>query len=204
MNLSQLRTQIDRRTGRLQDVPAANAYINEAINIISSRREWPWLDAVQTITTTLDENTYSVPANYSETRSVNIAGLEAQQIYVADGDDFNGTSYRPGTYEYVIEWLDGDAELHIFPTPPADTAVVHRYTRTEGLISSDNAQPLMPERYHSILCDMAAALFLERIEPSRSEFYMARAEQALKKMGEAVQRKANPGRIRTRHDWDWV
>lgn len=204
MNLSQLRTQIDRRTGVRQDIPAANSFINEAINIISSHREWPWLDAVQNITTTLDENTYSVPASYSETRTLNIAGLEAQQIYVADGDDFNGTSYRPGTYEYVIEWTLGSAELLIFPTPPANTSVIHRYTRTETLLTTDNSSPLMPERYHSIIADLAASMFLERIQPTRADYYRNLAEKGLKKMGEAVQRKANPSRIRTRHDWDWV
>lgn len=200
MNLSQLRTQIDRRTGVRQDIPAANSFINEAINIISSRREWPWLDAVQTITTTADENTYDVATTYSETRTLNVAGVEAQQIYIADGDDFNRTTYCPcdNTYEYAIEWAQGEAQLLIFPTPPADTEIIHRYTRTEALLVTDNSTPLMPERYHSIIAEMAAGMFLERVSPARAEFYRASAERALKQMSEGVQRKTNPGRIRIR------
>jgi hypothetical protein len=198
VNLSQLRTQIDRRTGVRQDPLATTAYINEALNIISSRREWPWLDALQTITTTLDENTYDVSSTYSETRTVSIGGVEAVQIYIADADDFNGSVYCPDRYEYAIEWSAGTAQLLLFPMPPEGTVVTHRYTRTESLASSDTDEPLMPERYHSIICDFAAGLFLERIEPSRAEYYIARAEKGLKQMSEATQRKANPGQIRIR------
>lgn len=205
MNLSQLRTQIDRRTGVRQDIPAANSFINEAINIISSHREWPWLDAVQTITTTDGVNTYDVPAAYSETRTLNIGGVEAQQIYVADGDEFNITTYTPCSgYEYVIEWSLGAGTLILFPTPPAGTDVTHRYTRTETLLVTDNSTPLMPERYHSVIADMAASMFLERITPTRAEYYRALADKGLKKMSEGVQRKTNPGRIRVRRDWNWV
>lgn len=204
MNLGQLRTQIDRRTGVRQDIPAANSFINEAINIIASHREWPWLDAVQTITTTDGENTYDVPSNYSETRTLNIAGIEAQQIYVADGDDFDATTYVPYCgYEYVIEWTQGSGQLILFPTPPAGTTATHRYTRTEPLLVTDNSSPLMPERYHSIIADLASSMFLERITPTRADYYRGLADRGLKKMSEGVQRKANPGRIRVTDDWNW-
>lgn len=198
MNLSQLRAQIDRRTGVRQDVLAANSFINEAVNIISTRREWPWLDALQTITTTADENTYEVGANYSESRTVNVAGLEAEQIYIADGDEYAGTALNPDHYEYSIEWTSGTANLTLYPTPPAGTTVLHRYTRTESLLISDTATPFMPERYHSVIADLAASMFLERIQPSRAEYYRALADKALKTMSEGVQRKSNPGRIRIR------
>lgn len=201
MNLAQLRTQIDRRTGVRQDPLAANSYINEALNVITSRREWPWIDAVQTIATTVDEDTYAVPSNYSESRAVTVNGVEAVMIYVADGDEFfSNRLYVPSRYEYTIEWNAGSAELRFFPTPPEGTVVTHRYTRTEGLLSNDTDSPLLPERYHTVLCDLATALFLERINPGRSDFYNTRAEKGLKQMGEAVQRKTNPGRIRIR-DW---
>lgn len=198
MNLSQLRTQIDRRTGVRQDLLATNAYINEALNNISSRRDWPWLDTLQTVTTTVDENTYPVTAAYSETRTVNIGGIEAQQIYIADGDEFDGSTYCPDVYEYSIEWEAGTAQLVVYPTPPADTTILHRFVRTEPLLANDQDTPLMPERYHTIICDQAAGLFLERIDASRSETYLARAEKGLKQMGEATQRKSSPTRIRIR------
>lgn len=200
MNLSQLRTQIDRRTRVRQDIPAANSFINEAINIISSRREWPWLDAVQTITTTDGENSYDVASTYSETRTLNVNGFEARQIYIADGDDFDQTAYAPcdGGYDYSIEWSLGEAKLLLYPTPPADTTLIHRYTRTEALLVTDNSSPLMPERYHSIIADMAAGMFLESINPARADYYRGMAERGLKQMSEGVQRKTNPGRIRIR------
>lgn len=199
MNLGQLRTQIDRRTRVRQDVAAANSFINEAINIIASYREWPWLDAVQTITTLEDVNAYDVTTTYSETRTVNINGLEAQQIYIADGDDFNAAEYVPcGGYEYAIEWTAGSAGLLIFPTPPAGTTITHRYTRTEPLLSADSSSPLMPERYHSMIADKAASLFLESIKPERAEYYRASFERSLRQMAEGAQRKASPARIRIR------
>jgi hypothetical protein len=201
MNLSQLRIQIDRRTGVRQDTLATNAYINEALNIISSRREWPWLDGLQTITTTVDEPTYPVSSIYSETRTLNVGGWEAQQIYVADGDEYTGSAC--GSYEYVIEWNAGAAELTIYPTPPTGTACLHRFTRTEALLSSDTDTPYMPERYHSIICDLAAGMFLERIDPSRAQYYRDLAEKGMKQMGEAVQRKTNPGRIRIREGFPY-
>jgi len=200
MNLSQLRAQIDRRTGKRLDPLAANSFINEALNTVSSYREWPWLDALQTITTTEDENTYAVASTYSETRTVNVGGLEASLIYIADGDDYIGNA---SSYEYAIESTAGASEIILYPTPPTGTTVLHRFTRTEALMSSDTDEPLMPERYHAIVCDLAAGLFLEQIDPSRSEFYTARGNKALKQMTEATQRKTNTGRIRIREGFPY-
>lgn len=198
MNLAQLRSNIDRRTGVRQDVLAANSFINEAINIISSRREWPWLDAVSTFTTDADTNVYTVPATYSETRSLNVGGVEAKNVNVIDADEFDANTYAPLNYEYAIEWASGQGELRIYPTPPAGTSVIHRYTRTESLLLQDTSEPLMPERYHSIIADLAASMFLERIQPTRAEYYRQLSDKALKTMTEGVQRKTNPGRIRIR------
>lgn len=210
MNLSQLRAQIDRRTGKKLDILAANSFINEAIDQISNHREWPWLDALQTITTTVDVDsvpvaTYDVSAAYTETRTVNVGGLEAQQIYIADGDEYHAALYGlPCQYQYSIEWVSGMAQLTFYPAPPEGTIIEHRYTRNEAVLSADTDTPLMPERYHSIIVDIVCALFLEQFSPSRSEFYSARANKALKAMGEATQRKANPGRIRVRDQGTWI
>lgn len=200
MNLNALRTQIDRRTGVRQDVPAATAYINEAIATISSDREWPWLDALQSFTITADVNgdpvaAYALPDSYSETRTVNVNGEEAQLIYIADADDFN-LSFD----NWLSDWMyTVDTNLlTIFPTPPVDTTVLHRYTRTEATLAADTDTPLMPERYHSLICDLASGLFLERINPARSENYMERYRKGQKAMREGVQRKTNPNRIRIR------
>jgi len=205
MNLSQMRAQIDRRTGVRQDPLAANAYINEALNTISSRREWPWLDGLQSFPIAGQFATYDVGTDYSETRTLNVGNLEARYLYVADADKFNAVvPYIPSFgYEYIIEWTDGLAQLKILPTPPDGTQVLHRYTRTETLLVNDTDLPLMPERYHSALCDYATGLFLERITPSRADYYMTRAEKEIKDMFEATQRKTNPGRIRIREGYQY-
>lgn len=200
MILSQLRTQIDRRTGKQQDIPAANSYVNEAVNTISSFREWPWLDALQSFDITADVNDnavagYDLPDNYSETRTVNVQGEEAQLIYVADADSFNlDFDNWTNTYCYTID----TNQITFFPTPPVGTPVLHRYTRVEATLSSDNQAPLMPERYHSLIADLAAGLFLERVNPARSDMYLARYEKGQKRMAEGVQRKTNPNSVRIR------
>lgn len=194
MNLQQLRIQIDRRTGKALDVPAANAYINEVVNLISNHREWPWLDATQLITIT-DELTYLLPADYSESRAVNVNGCEARRIYIADADDMMQFDDWNEDYVYTIE----AGELRFFPQPVADQVVTHRYVKTEPLLSADTASPLIPERYHTVICDGAAALFLERADGiARADYYQDKYEKGLKKMVEGVQRQAGPARIRIR------
>lgn len=193
MNLAQIRTQIDRRTGVAQDIPAANAYINEAVQLISNRREWPWLDATQTITFTT-ATAYDLPSDYSETRSVTVGGLPARRIYVSQGDDLDFDDWN-NDYVYTLE----ENQIQVFPQPPVATTATHRYVRTESLLSAETSTPLIPERYHTTICDLAAALFLERVDMKRAEYYRDRYEDNQKLMFEAVQRAAGPARMRIRN-----
>lgn len=193
MNLAQVRTQIDRRTGVAQDTPAANAYVNEALNLISNRREWPWLDAVETITLTT-ATSYPVATDYSETRALSINGIEARRIYISQGDAITTFDDWNADYVYTLE----EGAIQVFPQPPVGQVITHRYVRTEPLLSGDTSTPLLPERYHTTLCDLAAALFLERVDTKRSEYYHDRYEKNQKLMFEAVQRQAGPARIRIR------
>ena len=103
-----------------------------------------------------------------------MAGLEAQQIYIADGDEYAGTGPCDG-YEYTIEWSAGTAELRFFPQPPVDTEVIHRYTRVESLLNMDTDTPLMPERYHSIIIhffpELHRYILLPRMKSTDSGIY---------------------------------
>lgn len=195
MNLSQLRSQMDRRTGKSCDVPAANAYINEAINIINNERTWPWMEAVHTIV--IDGSTdYDTPTDYAETQAIIVNGSEARRIYIADGDTYF-TTFDDITEDWQYS-VTSTSKLVFYPTPPVGFNIVHRYFRTEPLLSQDLSSPLMPEAYHSLICDLASAFFLERISPSRADMYRANYERGQKKMYEAVERSTQPQRIRIR------
>lgn len=193
MNLAAMRAQVDRRTGKAQDVPAATAYINEAVQIISSARNWPWLDGVSTFTASAAST--ALPADWAETRSINVNGFEAQRVATADADQYNFLDSFE-LYAYAVE----GGSLYLYPvnTPTSTTAVTHRYVKTEPAMSADSDVPLIPAVYHSFICDLASALFLERIAPSRSDFYHKRYEQGLRQMIQGARRAGGPTRIRVR------
>lgn len=190
MNLQQLRVQIDRRTGMAQAVPAANAFINEALAIISQERDWPWLDATETVTITAATE-YDLPADHVETRGVNFNGTELRYINIADGDTYNSEGIFPS---YSLE----GGKLIFYPQLPEGETVTHRYLRSEPLLSADNDTPLMPERYHSLICDLAASMFLEARKPKRAEYYRDLYNKGQRKMYSATQRRVNPARARIR------
>lgn len=193
MNLQQLRLQVDRRTGVAQDVPSANSYINEAINQITIERNWPWLDATQLITIT-SATAYDLPSDIMVTRSVVINGHEARRIIITDGDDQLSFDDWNENYVYTIE----NNQFQFFPQPQVDLIVTHRYTRNEPLLSADTGSPLIPEPYHSVIADLAASLFLERIDPNRAAYYQKKYEKGVKSMFEATQRATAAARIRIR------
>lgn len=133
MNLGQIRTQVDRRTGRAQDSSAANAYINEALQIISTERDWPWLDGVSAYTA--NSSSAALPTDWAETRSVNIAGFDAPRYNVADTDQFTQLDLVDVLYVYAIE----GGSLYIYPNPSATSTVdvIHRYVKVEHPVVSD-------------------------------------------------------------------
>lgn len=190
MNLGALRQRVNRRTGVSVDQTELTADINEAIQIITSERAWYWVDGLQTLTIVEGTAAYSLPADWSQTRNVIVNGQEARRIDITDGDAFDFYDDQ-GTFHYSIE----NSQIVLYPTP-GDWTVTHRYVKNEPFLSSDSDTPLMPPEHHPVICDLAAAMVLERMGDSRSQMYRTLYDKGIRRM--ASGRASHPQRIRVR------
>lgn len=192
MNLGQLRVAVDRRTGVAQDRTSCTATINEALQQISTERDWPWMDGTSSFNTA-SVATYALPADWADTRSLTVAGCRARPISGADGDAFAGFDDGTTLYQYSI----GDGDLTLYPTPGV-VAVVHRYVLTEPALAADSDTPLLPAQFHPVLADLAAHMFLLRMSDKRAADFQVSYDKGLRRIIGSSTRGAGTKRIQVR------
>lgn len=198
MNLGEFRTAVNRRTGVAVDATALSEMVNEATQAVGEERDWPWADGVDTFTTSGAST--PLPADWSRTRTVNVAGFEAKRINAADGDAFLEMEQRPSVYSYTIE----EGELVLYPTPDTGTTVIHRYVREETTMNSDSDSPLMPERFHPAIVNYTASLVCDRTgDTAKAMAFRAEYERWLKRMNDGTSRSQQPARVRVRSGAGW-
>lgn len=138
--------------------------INDALQDLCLERDWPWMNAVETITTAAADNDYDVPAAYLRTRSIvdTINHRELTQVSPAEIDLVTGTG-APQFY-----WVDGDSII-LSPTPSGVFTLKHRYIRTESALASGGSAPLVPLVFTRGIVELAAKYaFLAVKDPVRA------------------------------------
>lgn len=193
MNLAELRTRVDRRSGEAIDAAGLTDFINEALAELSGMRDWSWLAAPDwQFSTVEDQATYGLPWGFTKARFVLIDGNESPQRDVRDMLD--ALSVWP--YAWAIEGRN----LLIAPTPQSAMTVRVAYLRTEWTLEHDHDEPLLPEQYQPALVSYACAQVLERSENARSQLHRADFERRVRRMMRADRRAGGPIAARARSD----
>lgn len=199
MNLGELRTAVDRRSGLAVEAASLTSFINEAVNAIGEERPWPWLDALDSFNATAGVGNYTLPSDHAQTRWVTVAGNPTHRIGTGELDAYDLTGTERVGYGYAIE----GGELVIAPTPQTAAAIIHRYRRYEREMIGDTDVPLIPAAYHPAIVAYACTLILDRAGDSRAETYRGEYNRWLRRMTDAMQRSQQPTRIRVRPGSAW-
>lgn len=155
MNLGQLRTAVDRRTGIAFDPAATTEVLNEALQQVSTEKLWEWLETVWRPAMVAGQASYPLPYGTTSVRSIAVDGWEIPHAHIENVD---------GDFSWV-GWVVEAEQLVVSPTPSGGETVVVRITQTDGPLAQDADTPLLPEEWHvGALVNLAASIILERLD----------------------------------------
>jgi len=118
--------------------------VNEALGLIGTEADWPWLRASTTITTAAGDGLYALPSDYARTVYLvdpdgePIARLDERQLE----EDYTDDQGSPEAWAIV------GGEVALRPVPDAVLAFSHHYVRTEKVLVEDSDEPYLPVQFH--------------------------------------------------------
>lgn len=209
MNLGQLRTAVDRRTGIAVDTTTQTEWINFVLDEIALERNWWWLDKSSTVSVTAGTATYALPADvrgiYSVVDSDGYLYDEAstRDLVIYDRQDEVVVSFGTGRFYS----MDG-ANIRLAPTPGSATTLTVRYWGGEPDLVADGDTPLLPSPYHQAVVELVSLLVMQRrgsrIDSAKAEGYADMFKTLIRKMnGQALRRQgvSRVPRIRPGSGW---
>ena len=203
MSVTTLIAAVRRRTGlSSSDAFAADADITELLNEVASsiaaERDWPWLETSATLSTSAGTATYSPPADWMRTRSLQIPGYQPLdgKNSRAQLDEWMPTSTSTGM---PVHWTVSGDLIRLYPTPDAVYAISHVYYRTETTLDDGADNPLMPAwAQGALIWGAAAILFARTNQEARAGEAQKRADAWLRRLGDNARRSAGGGRVQVR------
>lgn len=164
MDLAGLRTAVTARaqvaTGDavLGDATVLTSFVNAANNKFSSERDWPWLEAIASITTADGTETYALPSEYLRTQQMeydtdNVLSEARSISEVLARDDESGI---PQVYA-----IHGNL-VYLAPVPDAVYTIRHFHISSPTILAADGDTPEAPAMFHEAIAEYATFLLLRR------------------------------------------
>lgn len=171
--------------------------INFGLSAFAEERDWPWLEALDTLAITAGDETTDLPTNLTRIR----------EIYVDTDDSLDSIQYRdlqrfrrllPGTpTSYAVV----SGALYWAPTPVADATASIFYQRTDNVLASGSDVSLVPVRFFSVAVTYAAMYSAIRVRDVALQSSLKQTLDAeLGRTYDAIQRSSVGNRIITRND----
>jgi hypothetical protein len=152
--LQTIRTEILETAGLASDdarFPSATLtrIVNRALRNLSAERDWPWNQAVETLTTVANTQGYTPDASWQKTLRLRYENRDLKQYQARDAAQFNDDTGAPVAY-----FVERDT-IFLLPTPDGVYSVEHVYSAVETALSGDTDTPALPDRYIDWLVSMA-------------------------------------------------
>lgn len=198
-DLATLRTQTRLRLG----IPPTDGFFNDAriddsINFanetIAVEHRWPWNERTDTETVAAGVGEFSVPANWTATRSLFLGDTELLLRSPSDLDQYPADQAGDPRVWAVI----GD-DIVFRPGQGGPYVLTHRYYITPARMTADSDEPGLPRRYHSAIVAKACEL-LSVHEDARSQAMVHRVEYDdwIRRMRKDLRASTGPTRPRVR------
>ncbi len=198
-----LRLGIEQSDGQLTP-QAVTQLLRTALNALAGERDWAWLQATETLTTTGGVN-YVTPlagssAGVTWTRTTNLTGA-------AHGHSITQISWQQFRDKNVTDqgalpdvWVEHLGLLYLNPTPSGSTTTLfHDFIRGEAPLNSDTDSPLLPDQWCGAWVEKAAELSARRVQDYQTAQVCAGEYKTwLTKMDAYRRRSAGPYRVTVR------
>lgn len=173
-----LRTGYSSSDGQLTP-ERINTCLRSALNFLSAERDWDWLQASETLTTTAGV-AYVTPLagsddNVTWTRTTNVTGPTNNNIEQVPWQDYRTrpTSQTGGDLPAVFSVRQG--RIYLWPTPNSALAIIHDFIQGENPLTSDQDYPLLPDQFGDAWVEKAVELAYRRVND------LQKAEEARQK-----------------------
>lgn len=203
MNKGELRTEIKNRLaipssgdGLITDT-VVDQSIEDALNVITSTRDWPWLMKTCQLAFPANLGVAELPDDF----------IRAKELVINDEPvtyvDLNQFLYTDSAgYPYV--WTIVADQCRIYPVGSTMILGTLYYYRAEPPLTADTSVPLMPAFLHSWIVAYGAYLCaLRRQDEGRAQVYLNQSNDLLNRMRDDVRRKTGR-RIQTARRTSYV
>lgn len=173
-SLSVLRVAVTDRISLLGSDPAITptkitAALNSALRQVTLDHDWPWLQQTVQLSVVGGLATYPAPADWLRTVHLidSVTGIKIVRASLEAVDSFGSRTGTPALFAAF------GGSILLAPVPQAGQTLIHRYIRSENILSSDGNAPLIPSEYEEGVIEYAAYLCLRQLKEA------ARAQEAL-------------------------
>ncbi len=191
MNLSQLRSHVRSLTGIQSTAIVSDAdidlFINEAYQEINREADWPFLRAQTTITTVVNQPTYTLPAGVADNSIASVAILsnDVNRRQLKPRSRYS-TDDSPGPYligrakEYSV-W---NGVIEFYPTPDAVETINLRYFSEPANLVNNTDSPIFDAKFHSLVAYGASVrvLIREGDDTERRGYYNLQFQNGMEQM----------------------
>ena len=206
MNRSDLRTAVKDRLA----IPSAgdalitdafvNTSLNDALNRISSERDWWWLAHTATLSFDTVNGQASLPSDFMRANKLVINDNVVEPIVLDEYLDPSGGEASYG-------WIVYGSTIKITPVPSSTQSGTLYYFRSEPALSGDTSTPLMPAVYHYAIVSYAAYLCCaRRQDETRASLYLQEYGNWLRTLGDdnrtTISKRIKYDRLRDYASWD--
>jgi hypothetical protein len=157
--------------------------IAQALNVLCTTRDWPWLMASQQIAFPANVGYAELPCDFVRAKELLI---DDHPIPFVDLNQFLDPS--EATYSYM--WTIVGSQVKVKPTPTTLTLATMYYYKAEPELQADTSEPLIPSflqqwviAYASYLCAM------RRQDERTAQVYLAQSNDLLLRMRDDVRQK---------------
>jgi len=151
VQLSAIRTEVNRQVGLPLDPLLVTQLINASLRRIADHRDWPWLDLAESGLWPAAE-VHPLVAAAKSVKSVIVSDQRLNSIAEADADSYDGTWHYDG---YSVT----GRQLRVVPRPAEGAAFTIRYIAYENTLTADANEPLLPNAHIdavvALVCSMA-------------------------------------------------
>jgi len=202
MQLTDIRDRVRNRVGiSSTDALATDAImttlINDAIDTISLKMDWPWLEASETIATVVGTTSYTPAATWRTTQRLSIS--DDNLLYKNPTDIAQYSAFTGYPRFFTVEL----AKIVLAPTPDAVYSVTHVYTKVETDLSADADEPAVYDWAMPLVIVGAAKLLATRLkDPSLLQMIKEEERDIEEGIKDELRRGRPFPKPRHRNDWN--
>jgi hypothetical protein len=193
------RVNINENDGRMSDALFRD-FINHAMQDAEQEFNWPWREAIQTISVVADDNEYAVPADFQSTLSLTM--VDPPMVLVRKSWKWTRRLAHLDLRAIPCFYTEYSGNLYIYPIPDSAYTLQHRYVTTVDRLEETTDELVSPEWFDRVIVSRASMYVADKLRDSEHHqmFKQAYNEQ-IKQAKDDVSSSAEPIQIDTRRDW---